>query len=368
MRGLLKSHGALIDLLVSAALLILGEAEVWLGPGAGSHREVYAVVNAAMASTVAIRRRFPTAAGAAAGLLSLAAGDFWGPPDLSTYAVSWGLAMYGLAVWSRPRPFVATVVAFAVALAVSAALGLTTPGFPQFVLTWLVALLLVRFLVGDREQRLQLAERERDLSAREALLEERQRIARELHDVIAHEVSMIVVQAGAERRALGAQNPSTREVLQTIENVGRGALEEMRRMVGMLRTNDRPAPQPGLGDLEDLVGRIRESGLAVDLMVEGERRDLPAGVELCAYRVAQEALTNALKHASTARVTVRVDYRPEELIVEVLDDGRGSDLAPVAGGHGLIGMQERVAMYRGKLTAGKRPDGGFQVVAQLPLR
>lgn len=179
---------------------------------------------------------------------------------------------------------------------------------------------------------------------------------------------MIVVQAGAERRALGASNPDTREVLQTIENVGRGALEEMRRMVGMLRANERPQPQPGLRDLDDLVTRVRDSGLAVELKVEGERRDLPTGVELCAYRVVQEALTNALKHAGKATVTLRVDYRPEELVVEVVDDGRGSDLASVAGGHGLIGMRERVAMYRGNLTARRRPEGGFQVLASLPLR
>jgi len=338
----------LIDVLVSATLLILREAEVWLGPGAGSHREVYAIVNAAMALTVAIRRSYPTAAGAAAGLLSLAAGDFWGPPDLSTYALSWGLAMYGLAVWSRPRPFVATVVGFGVALAASAALGLTRGGFPQFVLTWLVALLLARFLVGDREQRLQLAERERDLSAREVLLEERQRIARELHDVIAHEVSMIVVQAGAERRALGAASPSTREVLQTIENVGRSALEEMRRMVGMLRANDRPEPQPGLRDLHGLVGRLRESGLPIDLRIDGERRELPAGLELCAYRVVQEALTNAVKHAGQAKVSVRVDYRPQELVLEVIDDGRGSDLASLGGGH-VQGKADRRKTLRRRL-------------------
>lgn len=179
---------------------------------------------------------------------------------------------------------------------------------------------------------------------------------------------MIVVQAGAERRALGATSPSTRDVLQTIENVGRSALEEMRRMVGMLRANDRPEPQPGLGDLQGLVNRLRESGLLVDLRVDGERRELPAGLELCAYRVVQEALTNALKHAAQARVSVRVDYRPQELVLEVVDDGEGSDVASVAGGHGLVGMRERVAMYRGKLIAERRPGGGFQVLARLPFR
>ncbi len=179
---------------------------------------------------------------------------------------------------------------------------------------------------------------------------------------------MIVVPAGAERRALGARAPSTREVLQTIENVGRSALEEMRGMVGMLRANDRPEPQPGLRDLQDLVSRLRESGLRIDLRVDGERRELPAGLELCAYRVVQEALSNALKHAVQATVSVRVDYRPRELVLEVVDDGRGSDLASVAGGHGFVGMRERVAMYRGRLIAEKRPGGGFQVLAQLPLR
>ncbi|HSP08789.1 MAG TPA: sensor histidine kinase [Candidatus Dormibacteraeota bacterium] len=368
MRGLLKRHGVLIDVLVAACLVVLGEAEVWLGPGAGSHRLPYALINPAMALSVAARRRYPSAAGATAGLLSLGAADLLGPPDLPTYALSWLLAMYGLAVWSRPRPFVAAVAAIAAALVASALLGLAPAGFPQFVLSWLVVLVLARFLVGDREQRLQHAERERDLAAREALLDERQRIARELHDVIAHEVSMIVIQAGAERRALGSENTATREVLLTIEKVGREALGEMRRMVGMLRAGASAEPQPGLRDLDALVGRVRESGLNVDISVGGERRDLPAGVELCAYRVIQEALTNALKHAGTAKVTVRLDYRPDELVLEVADDGHGADLGSVEGGHGLVGMRERVALYRGRLTTGRRAGGGFQVLAQLPLQ
>ena len=166
----------------------------------------------------------------------------------------------------------------------------------------LVVMLFVRRVVGDRERRAQIAERERDLVAREAVVEERARIARELHDVIAHHVSMIVLQAGAERRVLDGANASTREVLETVEQTGRSALTEMRRLLGMLRgdANEPLTPQPGLGDVPVLVKQLREAGLPVELHVEGERGELPVGIELSAYRIVQEALTNALKHAGEA--------------------------------------------------------------------
>src|SRR5204863_423075 len=186
----------------------------------------------------------------------------------------------------------------------------------------LVVMLLVRRVLGDRERRAQLAERERDLAAREAVVAERARIARELHDAIAHNVSMMVVQAGAERRVLDETTGSTKDVLVTIERIGRGALTEMRRLVGMLRsdTGDPLAPQPGLDDLPTLVAQVSEAGLPVELQVEGDRRELPVGIELSAYRIVQEALTNALKHAGDAHATAHVRYGPDSLELETVYD------------------------------------------------
>jgi signal transduction histidine kinase len=240
----------------------------------------------------------------------------------------------------------------------------------QFLVISTVVILLVRRVVRDRERRADIAERERDLAAREAVVEERARIARELHDAIAHNVSMMVVQAGAERRVLGEERSSTREVLETVEQIGRGALTEMRRLVGMLRSSgEEPlAPQPGLADLERLVGQVREAGLPVDLQIEGARRELPVGLDLSAYRIVQEALTNALKHAGQARATVSVRYRDDSLELEVVDDGAGATTRVASGGHGLVGMRERVALYGGRFEAGRRASGGFTVRVLLPIR
>jgi signal transduction histidine kinase len=212
-----------------------------------------------------------------------------------------------------------------------------------------------------------MAERERDLAAREAVVEERARIARELHDVIAHNVSMMVVQAGGERRLAGG---STRDVLETIEQIGRSALTEMRRLVGMLRTEgDEPlAPQPGLDDVPRLVTQVREAGLPVELEIEGERRELPLGIELSAYRIVQEALTNALKHAGNAQARVRISYGADSLELEIVDDGAGPAAEASGAGHGLVGMRERVALYGGRLDARRRESGGFAVRALLPIR
>jgi signal transduction histidine kinase len=239
-----------------------------------------------------------------------------------------------------------------------------------FSVVTLVVMLLVRRVLGDRERRAQLAERERDLAAREAVVEERARIARELHDAIAHNVSMIVVQAGAERRVLDQTTGSTKEVLVTIERIGRGALTEMRRLVGMLRSDaaDPLAPQPGLDDLPTLVAQVRAAGLPVELEVEGDPRELPVGIELSAYRIVQEALTNALKHAGQARASVHVRYGQDSLELEIVDDGAGAQPPLASGGQGLVGMRERVALYGGRLDAGRRPTGGFAVRVLLPIR
>ena len=169
---------------------------------------------------------------------------------------------------------------------------------------------------------------------------------------------------------LDGRGGSTREVLETIERIGRGALTEMRRLVGMLRsdTGDELAPQPGLSELPMLVTQVREAGLPVELRVEGEPRELPVGIELSAYRIVQEALTNALKHAGDARATVRISYRTDALELEIADDGAGGITRASGGGHGLVGMRERAALYGGRFDASRNPDGGFVVRVLLPIR
>jgi signal transduction histidine kinase len=231
-------------------------------------------------------------------------------------------------------------------------------------------MLLVRLAVGGRDRQLRLAEREREVAAREAVVDERARIARELHDVIAHHVSTMVVQAGAERRTLPADQHETREVLGSIEQVGRGALTEMRRMVSMLR-QDQPedlAPQPRLTDVPELVHQMQAAGLSVSLAVRGEPRELSDGLELSAYRIVQEALTNVLKHAGSTDTRVEIDYQTDSLELVVRDAGPQAPLiATSSGGHGLAGMRERVSLYGGTLEAGGDASGGFRVRVLLPV-
>jgi signal transduction histidine kinase len=179
----------------------------------------------------------------------------------------------------------------------------------------------------------------------------------------------MVVQAGAERLALGPGQESTRETLVSIEKTGRQALSEMRRLLGMLRKEDEElalAPMPSLDHLDSLVSHVRQAGLPVELRVEGTRQTLPAGVDISAYRIVQEALTNALRHAGPARARVVVRYGEAEVEVEVADDGRGPQEAN-GSGHGLVGMRERVALYGGELNAGLREGGGYAVHARLPF-
>ena len=359
-----------IDCLV-AALLTLGlELEVWLGAGATSERLATALLGAVVTAAVAVRRLYPTSVGLMAGFVAALIAAVWGPPSLVSWGIAWLCCMYALAVWASGRRFAFALAAITLAAVGSAAGPVSFPSAAQFALITLVLMVLVRRVVGDRERRAQLAERERDLVAREAVVEERARIARELHDAIAHNVSMMVVQAGAERRVLGAKQGTTHEVLETIERIGRGALTEMRRLVGMLRSEagDPLAPQPGLGDLPELVRQVCEAGLPVELRLEGARRELPVGIELSAYRIVQEALTNALKHAGQAHASVRVRYGADSLELEIVDDGAGAPLPVTNGGHGLVGMRERVALYGGRLDAGRQASGGFAVRVLLPIR
>ena len=237
--------------------------------------------------------------------------------------------------------------------------------------SWTIGFVLNRRAADARElrERAERLEQEQAEAADRAVAEERQRIARELHDVIAHSVSVMTVQAGAVRRLLAPEQEKERQALETVEATGRDALTEMRRLVGLLRdqgTMPEFSPQPGLGSIETLLDGVRSAGLPVELAVDGDPRELPPGVDLAAYRVVQEALTNALKYGGTAHAWVALRWHGGELELEVANDGRG-DGDGSGGGHGLAGMRERVALYGGDLESGPREGGGYVVRARLPV-
>ncbi|MFD9206474.1 sensor histidine kinase [Streptomyces sioyaensis] len=251
-----------------------------------------------------------------------------------------------------------------------------------FVLAWVLgdSMRTRRAYWAQLEERAARLEKEREAQSRIAVAAERARIARELHDVVAHNVSVMVVQADGAAYVLDVAPDQTREALETISGTGRQALAEMRRLLGVLRTGEQPeggeyVPQPGVEQLEDLMDQVRGAGLPVDFRVEGESRELPSSVALTVYRIVQEALTNTRKHGGPdVGATVRVSYRDEYLELLVEDDGRGAqqELYEEGGadglGHGLIGMRERVGMVGGSLTAGPRAGGGFRISAVLPLK
>ena len=219
------------------------------------------------------------------------------------------------------------------------------------------------------EERAAQAERERESAARVAVAEERARIARELHDIVAHAVSVMVLQVGAVRHKLPDSSAEVRDALRGVERAGRTALAEMRRLLAAMRREGDEAelvPQPGLDGLDSLLDEIGRAGLPVELHVDGTPFSLPRGVDLSAYRIVQEGLTNALKHAHASDADVTVRYRPDELEIEVRDNGHGS--ASTDGlGHGLIGVRERVKIYGGKMSAGTASNGGFVLNTRLPL-
>jgi signal transduction histidine kinase len=225
------------------------------------------------------------------------------------------------------------------------------------------------------EERTTELEQAREELARRAVTEERLRLARELHDVVAHAISVIAVQSGVGAHIANTQPEEAAKALVAIEATSRGALEELRRLLGVLRQEHEPqgdlAPVPGLADLDSLLAEVSKAGLAVKLRVNGTRPPVPAGVDLSAYRIVQEALTNVVKHAGPAHAQVTIGYRDQDVTVEVTDDGQGAVTSGSDGqagsGHGLIGMRERVAAFGGELEVGPRPGGGFRVAARLPL-
>ncbi|MRX44583.1 sensor histidine kinase [Agromyces kandeliae] len=237
-----------------------------------------------------------------------------------------------------------------------------------WVIAWLVGALVRTTLQARDQRRAALAQRES-----RAIAEERNRIARELHDVVGHSLSVMIVQAAAVRRRLAADQHVERTALEAVESAGREALTEMRRLVGVLRTDEAAdrEPAPGLGDLDRLAERVTAAGLPVSVSVTGEARELPAALDVTAYRLVQEGLTNALRHAGGASAArVDVEYGDAALRLRVIDDGAGPDMEVTrsnAGGSGLAGLRERVALYGGSLLARPHDGGGFELLAELPL-
>jgi signal transduction histidine kinase len=241
-----------------------------------------------------------------------------------------------------------------------------------FGIVWTIAFAVGRkFQEADEaRERAARAEREREERALAAVTEERARIARELHDVVGHSVSVMTVQASAVRRLLRPEQQKEREALLVVEQTGREALAEMRRMVGVLRRPEEApalAPQPSLQYVDKLVEQAREAGLPVELRVEGDPLPLPAGIDLTAYRLVQEGLTNALKHARAERAQVLVRYGAGDIEITVSDNGQGVSRGD-GGGHGLVGMRERVTVYGGELEAGPQTEGGYRLRARLPSK
>jgi signal transduction histidine kinase len=372
-RRAIDRHPFASDAALAIAIAAFLQPEIWSsGDYLTASKAIYVPASFAMALPLAWRRRAPlTVVFMVMGTLvveSLAVGS---APIPDSSMVAWLLAIYTVAAHRERFP---ALIGGAFSLGAGLVwIGLDDWLFPVVVFSgaWLAGRLVRQGEVhaGVVEERAAALEREREANARAAAAEERSRIARELHDVLSHSVSVMVVQAGAERMALGSDRAATGETLEAIEKTGRQALAEMRRLLSMLRVGDEPSahtPQPTLGELDGLVAQVREAGLPVELHFEGEPTALPPGVAVSAYRIVQEALTNVLKHAGPARARVIVRYASRELELEIADDGRGTrDTGDP--GHGLVGMRERVALYGGDFDAGARNGGGFVVRVRLPL-
>jgi signal transduction histidine kinase len=384
-REWLRARPVVVDGLV--ALLVLVTSVLTLTGGEAEEREpdAFAFVLAVLFSVPATWRRVrPTVAlaivGASAVVYELL------QYDDSANAFSVILCLYAVAAHASRRAAAISATAMAVGLTAALAANWEDSSSAGGIISN-VAIFSAAWFFGDNvrqrreridalQERAIMAELTRDDAAKRAVSDERTRIARELHDVVAHSVSVMVVQAGAARRLLQRDDPDTSravEALESVELTGRESLNELRRLLGVLRREDDRGfgrvPQPSVEHLSTLVDHAREAGLVVELSIEGVPRALAAGVDLTAYRIVQEALTNVLKHGGPGvRAEIDVCYGPTSLELVIIDDGRGavSDRA-ATGGHGLVGMQERVSLFGGRLHTGNRPGGGFEVRAELPL-
>jgi signal transduction histidine kinase len=364
------------DALLAAALFALAQAEVWLTSTADGRRPETAVAAAVMTVALAWRRRRPLATALAVVTAVVALALVAELPNTAFLLPVSLVAMYSLGAYATPERGLVGIAATLAALPLTAlrtedatVTDLTAPAI-LFVALWAVgrSMRARRLRSAEIEDRADRIVREQDAREREAAAEERRRIARELHDIVAHRVTTIVIQA--ESGAATADEPvRAREAFGTIADSGRHALGELRRLLGLLREEDESAatsPQPGLARLDELVADTRAAGLPVEARIEGDLADLPAGVDLTAYRIVQEALTNALRHARTS-ASVVVARNPRSVVVEVRNPIGGSAGPNGHGaGRGLAGMRERVRVYDGELTAGA--EGGEWVVhAALPV-
>jgi len=336
---------------------------------------------AVVALVLLARRRYPFGAPAAFWLLAAATSFVDG--RLIPYPAGLYLAgMLAAFLLGNLRDPVLARVGLAVVIGSMATIILNQPGHSPGQVVFIPLLFGIAWLAGfalnaraeqadAAEARAAQAERERETAARIAVAEERARIARELHDIVAHAVSVMVLQVGAVRHKLPEELADESDALRGVEGAGRTALAEMRRLLAAMRDDGDDlelGPQPGLDSVGSLVAEVGRAGLPVALHVEGETAALPRAVELSAYRIVQEALTNALKHAHASRADVTLRYGPDELRIEVRDDGSGGGATSNGPGYGLVGVRERVKIYGGTMTAGTAPDGGFVLDARLPLR
>ncbi len=325
------------------------------------------------------RRRFPFAAPASFWLLAAAVSFV----DGRLLPFTLGVFIAGIAaafLLGNLRDDVQARLGLAVVVGGAAIIVYNKPGHAAGELVFIPLLFAISWLAGfalrtrveqaeAAEARAAEAERERESAARVAVAEERARIARELHDIVAHAVSVMVLQVGAVRHKLPETLAEDADALRGVEQTGRTALAEMRRLLGAMRRDGDDlelAPQPGLDRLDSLLEEVGRAGLPVELHVDGRPFPLPQGIDLSAYRIVQEALTNALKHAHASHADVAVRYRPDELRIEVRDDGAGSSTSDGLG-HGLVGIRERVKIYGGEMTVGTATGGGFVLSTRLPL-
>jgi signal transduction histidine kinase len=374
--SLVRRRSVVFDVLLAVAVLVLGQLEAWNGFQA-THRQGPHWAEAAgyglAALALVIRRRHPLRCLLVVGGVMAVEFAIFGAPEGNGVMLAPMLAVYAVANLEERRR---ALYGLAAILALGAAWILLDPAMVSvtqhvqgtlWLSPWIIAWLLGS-LVRSRRLYVQAQVRERDERALTAVAEERNRIARELHDVIGHSVSVMTVQASAVRRLMREDQAKERAALETVEATGREALGEMRRMVGVLRNGSGApdlTPPPTLDQLDGLVQKFREAGLGVEVRTAGDPGPLPPGLDLTAYRLVQEALTNTLKHAQATRVVIDVHYRPDALVLSVRDDGRGPDAGAVPG-NGLLGMQERVAVYGGRLTTGAAPGGGYELCAELP--